>query len=127
MSEILTITAKIKKIFETVQITDNFKKREFVAETGDQYPQLIKFELTQDKTDLVQNIKRQVKAKIFFNLRGREYTGKDGQAAYFNSLNVWKIEILDEETEPEKSQKTEPEVKLFKSEKTNAYNDDLPF
>ena len=104
MSDFLSIEATIKKIFETVQITEKFQKREFIAETGDQYPQLIKFELTQDKTNLLDDIKRQVKAKIFFNLRGREFQNKEGKTAYFNSLNVWKIQILDDETDQNQTQ-----------------------
>lgn len=127
MSDILSIEATIKKIYETVQITDSFKKREFIAETGEQYPQLIKFELIQDKTELLNNIKRQVKAKIFFNLRGREYT-KDGKALYFNSLNVWKIDILDEQPEPEKTQNNEATKQLFNTAaETTGEPDDLPF
>lgn len=127
MSDILSIEATIKKIYETVQITDSFKKREFIAETGEQYPQFIKFELIQDKTELLNNVKRQVKAKIFFNLRGREYT-KDGKALYFNSLNVWKIDILDEQPEPEKTQNNEAAKQLFNTAaETTGEPDELPF
>lgn len=125
MSQFLSIEAKIKKIFETVQITDKFQKREFIAETGDQYPQLIKFELTQDKTDLLNDIKRQVNAKIFFNLRGREYQNNEGEKRYFNSLNVWKIEILDEETE-QNQQQINAKVKATPEPVINN-TDDLPF
>ena len=30
--------------------------------------------------------------KVYFNLRGREWTDKQGATRYFNSLEAWKIE-----------------------------------
>ena len=49
----MEITGKIKKVFETQNITASFKKREFVVTTQEQYPQDILIELTQDKTDVL--------------------------------------------------------------------------
>ena len=55
--------ATIVSIAETMQITDKFKKKEFVVKMGDTYPQFVKFELTQlcdlvKKTDLIMRIKQ---------------------------------------------------------------------
>jgi hypothetical protein len=47
MSE-LKLEGKLIKIFETNQISEKFKKREFVIETDEQYPQTVKFQLVQD-------------------------------------------------------------------------------
>ena len=34
--------------------------------------------------------------KITFNLRGREWTSPKGEVRYFNSLDIWKIELVGE-------------------------------
>ena len=46
------VEGKLYKKFDTAQITDSFKKREFVVEIEDgAYPQMIKFQLTQNNCD----------------------------------------------------------------------------
>jgi len=51
------ISGRIHRIFGTQTIGDNFQKREFVLETGDnpQYPQLRKIEFTKDKCVMLDN------------------------------------------------------------------------
>ena len=46
MSE-LKLKGRVTAIFDKQQITDTFAKREFVVETDEQYPQMVKVELTQ--------------------------------------------------------------------------------
>jgi single-strand DNA-binding protein len=47
------VTGRLHEIFDEQQVSDKFRKREFVLEVQDgQYPQQIKFQLTQDKTSL---------------------------------------------------------------------------
>lgn len=77
---------------ETQQITDKFAKRDFVVETQEQYPQLIKFELHQDKVDLIDPYADGELITVDFNLRGRSYTDKNGNVQYANTLAVWKIQ-----------------------------------
>ena len=43
--ETLKIEGVITKIMPTEQLTETFKKRNFVLETDEKYPQKIKFEL----------------------------------------------------------------------------------
>ena len=45
MSE-LKLKGRITAIMDKQQVTDTFAKREFVVETDEQYPQMVKFELT---------------------------------------------------------------------------------
>jgi hypothetical protein len=86
----LEVIGKLYKKFDTQQIKETFKKREFVIETDEQYPQLVKFELTQDKCNLMDNYSEGASIKVHFNLRGREWNDK-----YFTNLQAWRIEAMD--------------------------------
>ena len=81
------ITAKLHKVFEIQSKTNTFQAREFVLETEGQYPQYIKFQLTQDRCSLIDSYKEGDQIKVSFDLRGREWNEK-----YFTNLNAWKIE-----------------------------------
>ena len=66
----------------------NFKTREFVIQIENgQYPQFAKFQLTQDRCDLIEPYIDGTCIKVHFDLRGREWQGK-----YFTNLNAWRIE-----------------------------------
>jgi len=122
--ENLVITGTIKKVLPVQQVSESFKKQEFILETADTYPQKIKFETINDKTDLLNGIVKQVEAKVFFNVRGREWINKENKTVYFVSLQAWKIEYTKtEEIAPIQETKTEPVQPV----QTNIYNDDLPF
>ena len=77
---------------DTQQVTEKFSKRDFVLETDEKYPQQIKFELHQDRTDLIDVYNINEKITVSFNLRGRSYTDKQGETQYSNTLQAWKIE-----------------------------------
>ena len=53
----LKLEGKVVAIMNKQQVTDTFAKREFVIETDEQYPQMVKFELTQAKCDEIDNHK----------------------------------------------------------------------
>lgn len=90
------ISGKIKVIQPTQEINDRFKKREFVIdENSGPFPQVIPFEVTQDKCEILDQFKEGQDVKIFFNLRGREWTSKQNETKYFLNLQAWKIEALD--------------------------------
>ena len=90
----MNITGKIVEIFETQQIKETFRKREFVVEYADNpsYPELIKFELIQDKCDLLDPFNTGDEVNVEFNLKGRKWEDKTGQVKYFNSLQAWRID-----------------------------------
>jgi len=86
------VTGRLIEIFDEQQISEKFRKREFVLEVQDgQYPEQIKFQLVMDKTSLVDQFKVGDEVKIAFNLRGRGYN-KNGQMMYFTNLEAWRIE-----------------------------------
>jgi len=97
MSTSYEAVGTVHAIFDTQQVTDTFKKREFAIEIQDgNYPQHVKFQITQDKTAMLDNFQIGQQVRVLFNLRGREYTRKtDGQKDYWTSLDAWRIERVD--------------------------------
>ena len=89
-----TLKGEIKVINDIQQISDSFRKREFVViDASGQYAQTILFQAVQERADLLSNFKEGDIVEVTFFLRGREWTNpKDGAVRYFNSLDVWKIE-----------------------------------
>jgi len=86
----ITGTLKVKNAEQ--QVSDKFRKREFViTDNSSQFPQYLTFQLTQDKCSLIESYNLGDEIKVYFNLRGREWT-KDGQTKFFNSIEAWKIE-----------------------------------
>ena len=130
----MEIKGKIKKISETVEISDRFRKREFIIEYSNnpEYPQVIQFEMVQDRCEILDQFKEGQQVEIFFDLRGREWTSPQGEIRYFNKLQAWKIvsEELKEETSTT-NKKYEDKDKLDNQEKPgwldNENMDDLPF
>ena len=86
----------VKVIRQTQQVSDKFSKREFVVTDGtdDKYPQDIMFELTQDKTGLLDSVMEGQEVEVSFNLRGREWRSPSGDIKYFNTLNAFKVDTV---------------------------------
>jgi single-strand DNA-binding protein len=84
----------IIEIFDEQQVSEKFRKREFVIEIPDgKFPQSIKFQLTQDKCDLLDNYATGQEVKVMFNLSGKPFT-KEGKTMYFTNLQAWKLESV---------------------------------
>ncbi len=94
------IEGKLHKKFETESKTATFQAREFVIYIEDgNYPQYIKFQLTQDRCGLIDNFNEGDVIKVTFDLRGREWNEK-----YFTNLNAWKIEkAVDQSSSPQEN------------------------
>jgi hypothetical protein len=83
----------LHEIFSEVQVTEKFRKREFVLEiSSGMYTDFVKFQFVQDKCSLLNNFKTGDNVKVYFNLSGRKGTTKDGSTAYYTNLSAWKIE-----------------------------------
>ena len=88
----MELKGKIKVIGDTKQVSDKFKTRELVlTDDSSEYPQHISFQLTQDKCSILDNLKVGDTLTVHFNLRGREWISPQGEAKYFNTLEVWRI------------------------------------
>lgn len=94
----MEVQGRIKLIGETQTFGSNgFRKREIVITTEEQYPQHIMIEFVQDKTDLLNNYQVGQQVKININLRGREWVNPQGETKYFNSIQGWRIESVQQE------------------------------
>lgn len=89
----MQIKGKLKVINEVNQVTDSFRKREFViTDDSTQYPQNIIVQLSQDKCTLIDGYSVGSEVTVSINLRGREWTSPTGEVRYFNTIEAWKIE-----------------------------------
>lgn len=89
------LTGILRVRSKTEVISDKFKKREFVIEVENErnsdWNDFIKFQLTQDRVDLIEPIKMNEEIKVSFNIKGRKWE-KDGKVNYFSNLEAWRIE-----------------------------------
>ena len=95
----MELQGRIKLITDTKEYGSNgFRKREMVITTEEQYPQHILVEFIQDKTDLLDQFQTGQDVKIGINIRGGEWVSPQGETKYFNSIQGWRIEHLQQET-----------------------------
>lgn len=118
-----TLKGELKVINDVQQISDSFKKREFVVvDASGQYAQTILFQAVQDRCELLDNFKVGDLVEVTFFLRGREWTNpKDGAVRYFNSLDAWKVDAISTGTDQPTT--TAENAETFVAEG----DDDLPF
>ncbi|WP_026464907.1 DUF3127 domain-containing protein [Adhaeribacter aquaticus] len=89
------VQGKLYEIFDEQQVSEKFRKREFVLEIPDgSYTQYIKFQLTQDKCNVLDQFKVGDDVKVAFNLSGKPFT-KNGTTMYFTNLSAWRVESAD--------------------------------
>ena len=118
------ITGKLVNIFQTVQKSEKFSMREFWVENSDgMYPQTHNFQLSQDKTKLIEGFQVGDTIDVSFNLQGRRWTNKEGVESCFNSLDAWRIDRVGntEHKVPMAQPTSTPEVS------TDDDEDSLPF
>lgn len=129
ITDIMEIQGRIKMIDETKTFGNNgFRKRELVVTTEEQYPQHIMVEFVQDKTDLLNSFNVGQMVKVSINLRGREWVNPQGETKYFNSIQGWRIENIEQQQQAPDLPPVPP-VDAF--EPANDFKeedfDDLPF
>ncbi len=93
----MEIKGKLLEIKSVEEISDKFKKREFILEyaENEKYPEYIKLEVVNDKVSILDNYKAGDSVDVAFNLRGRSWADKTGKVSYFNTLVAWKISKAD--------------------------------
>jgi hypothetical protein len=122
------ITGKVIDILPVNQVSDKFKKREFVIEkkeTGGAavFIDYIKFQLIQDKCDLINESFLNEEVRIWFNVKGNKWE-RDGKVNYFTNLDAWRIEKT---SSPVSDQDTLPSGTLEDIPPENEELSDLPF
>ena len=94
----MELLGTIKLIGDTKTYGDNgFRKRELVLTTEEQYPQHILIEFIQNNCELLDNYNIGQTVRIGINIRGREWESPDQGIKYFNSIQGWRIESLDDQ------------------------------
>ncbi len=93
------ISGKIIQIGDVQQISEKFKKREFVIETEKVvnptlvFTDFVKFQILQDRVSLIDNFNQGDMIKVNFDIRGNKWE-KNGETMYFTNLEAWKVESL---------------------------------
>ena len=86
MNQFKTEGAIISKL-PAKQVTEKFRVQEFILKLGDdKYPQEVKFQLVNDKIDLIDFIQVNDTVELVFELRGRAY-----KETHYNTLNVLEL------------------------------------
>lgn len=123
----LQITGELYKVFPAEQKTESFTSREFVIRTDGQYPQYVKFQLTQDRTGLIDLYREGQEITVHFDLRGRPWTNQEGKEVYFTILNAWRLEGQAQAPAPASTQAPAPEPAQAEVATDGEADDDLPF
>jgi hypothetical protein len=107
----MELTGTVHAIMDEQVISDKFAKREFVLSYAEnpEYPQLVKFEFTQDKTSALDSVNEGDEVTVHFNIRGREWTNPKGVTQYFNTLQAWKLDVTGGSTGVPEEEGAEPE------------------
>jgi hypothetical protein len=122
------ITGRIIDILPVNQVSDKFRKREFVIErkeTGGPavFIDYIKFQLVQDKCDLINESFLNEEVKVSFNIKGNRWE-REGKVNYFTNLDAWKIEKASSQN---RDQDTSSRKTLEDIPPENDEMSDLPF
>lgn len=136
----MEIRGKLLEIFDTVEVSERFRKREFVVEYAEnsQFPEFVKFEAVQEKCELLEQFQGGEEVVVSFDLKGRKWNSPQGEIKYFNSLQAWRITPSGKETTetppPQSTQGTpvpempeSPPLTAYEGENGNIEEDDLPF
>jgi len=96
MAKNLTASGHLHTVLPTKHISDSFRVREFVLERdpGGKYPQTVLFQATNDACEKLDELHIGDEIEVEFDLRGRQWTNRDGDIKFFNSLNVWHWDVL---------------------------------
>ena len=120
----MQLNGTLKQIDKTKTFgAKEFKKREVVLTTEDQYPQHLLIEFVQDKCELLNAFNVGDSVSIGINLRGREWVNPQGETKYFNSIQGWRIDAVSGEN----AQAVESPAQKQAGGISEENQDDLPF
>ena len=86
-----TVVIKRIEATKTVGANQDFKIRDLIVTTDEQYPQTLCIQFIKEKCEELDKFKEGQKVKIDINLRGKE-TVKDGKTMVFNTIQGWRIQ-----------------------------------
>lgn len=126
----MELQGEIKKIGSTASIgANNFLKRELVITMPDEkYPQHILVEFILDKCVILDKYQVGQEVKIGINIKGREWTNPQGEVKYFNSIQGWRIEPVNNNAQPTTATQLPNSAPPFPpAGKAQEVEEDLPF
>lgn len=125
----MEVQGKLIEKYEISKINDSFRKREFVVEyvENPQYPELLKFDLIQDKCELLEEFNVGDSLKVEFNLKGRKWTDPSGNDKYFNTLQAWRLSTVNAAVSNSSLAVTDSGPANETIGESFSENDDLPF
>jgi single-strand DNA-binding protein len=121
----LTVEGKLFEIFDESQVTENFKKREFVLEIpAGSYTQYPKFQLTQKNCGVLDNFSVGDEVSVTFELTCKPFV-KNGETLYFTNLQAWRVDGVSSNNTPQmgSSRSSVTTTPSFMDDQ----DDDLPF
>lgn len=136
----LEVIGKLIEKHPTMQVSERFKKREFVLDiteevNGNAYPNFAKMQAVQNRCEILDNFNEGDMVKVSFNIRGNKWE-KDGKVNYITSLDAWRIEranagdnnAYQAPQAPQQQYQAAPQqTNNFNSAPNTAAADDLPF
>ena|ERR1044072_1816738 len=90
------VIGKLLVKYDTQNVSDRFKKREFVLElsediNGNTYTNYAKMQLVQNKCELLDRYNEGDMVKVNFNIKGNRWE-RDGKVNFITNLDAWRIE-----------------------------------
>ena len=136
----LEVIGKLIEKGPTMQVSERFKKREFVLDiteevNGNAYPNFAKLQAVQNRCELLDSYNEGDMVKVSFNIRGNKWE-KDGKVNYITSLDAWRIERANAGDNNAYSQPAQPQQQYnaappanntFNNNPNPGAADDLPF
>lgn len=123
------ITGKVAEVYPVNRVNERFRKREFVIEhkesgSGQAYVDFIKFQLTQDKCDLIDESWLRQDVTVTFNIKGNRWE-KNGLVNYITNLNA--VTVTRGVTVADNGQQAILSPRLEDAPSASPELDDLPF
>ena len=89
------ITGKVAEVYPVNRVSERFRKREFVIEhkdssSGQAFVDFLKFQLTQERCDLIDESWLRQEVTVTFNLKGNPWE-KNGMVNYITNLNALSV------------------------------------
>jgi hypothetical protein len=130
----MEITGFIDAMWPTVQVTEKFKKREFVLEietniNGNVYSDFAKFQLLNGHCALADDFAKGDKVEVHFKITGTKWE-RDGKVSFFTNLTALRIHAVQQTYAPVQPStpavNAEVQKEAFQAMQPNSM-DDIPF
>jgi len=129
----LQITGKLIEKYPVQQVSEKFKKREFVIEisedvNGQTYTNPAKFQCVQNRCDALDRHNIGDTVNVHFNIKGNKWE-RDGKVNYITNLDCWRIEAAQGSgsAAPQQQYSNKPEPPAPPLPTMPETMDDLPF